>query len=131
MFKDYNKAEKEAILFRIRTDLLIDLMPLTVEDLEKVFTTNMSAEELLSKILFLPERNWEFLFKEAIDEKESLEELAKEFDIKSIINTRTYYCRDCTYEGNEDQFIHIVKEGTEEFTLQCPDCEGTRVKRNI
>lgn len=130
MFKDYTKQEKEAILFRIRSDIMIDLIPLTLEDLEEVFTSDLSAKELLSRMLFLPEQNWDNLFKDALEEKESLEELAKEFDLKGILNTKTYYCKDCTYEGNEDQFVHIPIQGSESFTLKCPDCEGIRVKRN-
>lgn len=111
-----SESQKRAVLFRIRADLFIDEIPLSLEDLEHI--ENMSALELLETLLNV--NDWNVLIESAIEEDKELAKLAKELNIRVMVDTDLYTCSSCKFEGKKDDFF-IIEETDE---LICPDCEA-------
>lgn len=111
-----SESQKQAVLFRIRADLFIDEIPLTLGDLEHI--ENMSALELLEALLHI--NDWDTLIDSALEEDKDLAKLANTIKIRVTVEKDLFTCTACKFEGRKEDFFVI--EETDE--LICPECEA-------
>lgn len=124
-FLELSKEEQISVLFRIRADILIDAIPLKIEDLELAAKGKLSAQELLERLLFIPDKvDWNSLIKDAIEESKELSVITKTLTFTSSSTPDLYYCKMCAYEGTEEDFL---SDGSEE--LKCPECGALTVEK--
>lgn len=120
-FKNLTNKQKEQISFFIRSELFIDGIPLSWEDIEESLSTNLLAKDLLSRMLNItstPE-DWIKLFN--ISEKAALEyeDLENLLDTDISYSLATIICSGCNWRGNPEE----LEVDIDNISLTyCPDC---------
>lgn len=113
--------EKKQICFFIRSELFIDGIPLSWEDIEESLNGTLSARDLLSRMLNLkPEiKAWEDFFEEANQaaiEDSDLEDL---LDTDINYSLATIICSGCSWRGNPEELEVDIDNISITY---CPDC---------
>lgn len=121
LWQKLTDEEKAQVLFRIRADLFIDEVPISVDDLNDL--PNLSGEQLLKNLLGID--SWDALIASALEEGIELKKLSTDLQIRFSVDSSTYVCQDCQFAASRKDFMEV--EETSE--LICPDCESTNINK--
>ena len=123
MFKELSKQDKDFVLFYIRSELMIDGIPLIESDLESIIDESISAKTLLGKLLGLefPQEDfaWQELINKALDARIDLEILDKVLDKDISFTLESVICSNCNWRGSKEELEVDIDNISITF---CPDC---------
>ena len=113
------------LLFRVRSDVLINEFPLQVSDLQKLTAHfddgSLDTFRLLCDMIGIEEKNWEAYVADALLEGEELEADSEKRKIWNSLGPSTMFCKICDHEAEEPEFTN------DDYELQCPECGSIKV----
>lgn len=120
-FDTFSEVRKEQISFYIRSELFIDGIPLTWQNIEDSLTGKISARELLSQILNIKSDNesWNEIFQEADNAAIEFSDLENLLDMDIKYSFNTIKCSGCGWKGNSEELEIELEDISKTY---CPDC---------
>lgn len=112
------------LLFFVRTELIIDSVPLTEEDLVDTLNNSLTAKELLERLL--GNNDWENLVKEAHDAALDTKDIEDLLLSNNHFSSTTITCSNCSWRGEPEE-LEIDLDEEVSSNRYCPDC-GKSVK---